>query len=132
MFVNYHCCCYLEECLLAWKGSWWIQHWWLSTLKKTELISLTTHYKLKVVSSAKKADSWRALKQYFVDKEIVSEDEESLPDPELRKLELQERKGRGKSTSHQRIRTQRVWLVHPIKDKGVRSGKSCYKLCFCW
>ena len=53
----------------------------LSTLKKTELVSLATHYKLEFASSAKKVDVRRILTQYLVDKEIVSEEEqESLPD----------------------------------------------------
>ena len=63
----------------------------LSTVKKTELVLLATHYKLKVISSAKKVDIRRILTHYLVDKEIVSEEEEeSLPDLELRKLEYQE------------------------------------------
>ena len=43
----------------------------LFTLKKTELLLLETHYKLKDVSGAKKADIRRALTECLVDKNIV-------------------------------------------------------------
>ena len=63
----------------------------LLTLKKIVLVSLVTHYKLKVASSAKKVDVRRILTQYLVDEEIVSEEEqESLPDLELKKIKYQE------------------------------------------
>ena len=73
----------------------------LSTFKKTELVSLSTHYKLKVASSTKKVDVQRILTQYLVDEGIVSQEEqESLPDLELRKLEHQEREKERENQLH--------------------------------
>ena len=73
----------------------------LSTFKKTELVSLATHYKLEVASSTKKVDVQRILTQYLVDEGIVSQEEqESLPDLELRKLEYQEREKERENQLH--------------------------------
>ena len=60
----------------------------LSTAKNTKLVSLTTYYKLEVISGTKKADIQKALTKYLVNEEIVAEEgKESLPDLKLRKLE---------------------------------------------
>ena len=70
-------------------------------MKKTELVSLATHYKLEVTSSTKKVDVRRILTQYLVDEEIISEEEqESLLDLELRKLEFQEREKERENQLH--------------------------------
>ena len=64
----------------------------LAALKKSELLSVANHYKVEVSSTIRKADLRKAISQYLVDEEIVSdEDYEPATDIELKKLELRER-----------------------------------------
>ena len=64
----------------------------LTSLKKTELVSLATHYKLEIPSGSRKADIRKIITKYLVEEEIVSEEEEDTPtDLELKRLEYQER-----------------------------------------
>jgi len=61
----------------------------LSSLKKAELMSLATYYKLDISTGARKAD---VRKTNLVGEELVSEDDdETSTDLELKKLEYQER-----------------------------------------
>ena len=67
----------------------------LTSLKKTELVSLANHYKLEVSTASRKADIRKII---TVEEEIVSEEEEDTPtDLELKRLEYQERKWERKS-----------------------------------
>ena len=64
----------------------------LAALKKSELLSVANHYKVEVSSTIRKADLRKAISQYLVDEEIVSDEEyEPATDIELKKLKLKER-----------------------------------------
>ena len=64
----------------------------LTALKKSELLSVANHCKVEVSSTIRKADLRKAISQYLVDEEIVSDEEyETATDIELKKLELRER-----------------------------------------
>ena len=63
----------------------------LLTLKNSKLLSLATHYKLEIDTSARKADVQKALSDHLVDEDLVSGDrEESSPEligvPRTRKV----------------------------------------------
>ena len=68
----------------------------LTSLKKTELVSLATHYKLEIPSGSRKADIRKIITKYLVEEEIVSEEEEDTPTDlesqlRIKELELKER-----------------------------------------
>ena len=65
----------------------------LTLLKKSELLALANHYKLETTSGMRKNEIRKALIEYLVDEEIVSEDEtaETTSAVELKKLELREK-----------------------------------------
>ena len=64
----------------------------LSSLKKTELMALVTHYKLDIPTGAHKADIRKTIVRYLVEEELVlDDDDEVTTDIELKKLEYQER-----------------------------------------
>ena len=64
----------------------------LSSLKKAELMSLATNYKLDISTGARKADVRKTIASHLVDEELVSEDDdETSTDLELKKFEYQER-----------------------------------------
>ena len=47
----------------------------ITSLKKSELLALTNHYKLETTSGMRKNEIRTALIEYLVDEEMVSEDE---------------------------------------------------------
>jgi len=81
----------------------------LSSLKKTELVTLATHYKLEISSGSRKADIRRLiihLVEHLVDEEIVSGEEEDTPtDLELKWLEYQERE---RERENKGVRTEKT------------------------
>ena len=61
----------------------------LSTLKKSELLSLATHYKLEIDTSAQKADVRKALSDHLVDEDLIlGGEEESSPELEVKRLKF--------------------------------------------
>jgi len=63
----------------------------LASLKKTELMSLATHYKVEVPTGAQKAEIRKIVASYLIEEDMVSEDENtSTTKLELKKLECQE------------------------------------------
>ena len=64
-----------------------------SFVKKSELLTLTNHYKLETTSGMRKNEIRTALIEYLVDEEIVLQDEaaETTSTVELKKLELREK-----------------------------------------
>ena len=59
--------------------------------RKSELLLLSSHYMLEITGNTRKTDILKALSQFLVDEDIISDEEvESMSEIKLKRLELQE------------------------------------------
>ena len=90
---------------------------------------MANHYKVEVSSTIRKADLRKAISQYLVDEEIVSDEEyEPETDIELKKLELKERERERESQMRiKELEIKRARTIDPIESERIRSRQNCDK-----